>query len=145
MVQDVSHVYLIISKKALPMSYAYVKSLQSLKTVTDWSDLLDGQPSMNPQHPSDLLIGKNHIFFHVKFEVGWFFSFTRKLMSKKKRHFHGEWSGRFANGGVYNLPTCAFQPAAQTLVFLTRRILGTHNRYTLGLKGEIVELKSEFY
>jgi hypothetical protein len=79
-----------------------LKATLSPKTVTDSSGLKVGNPSTEHQHHWHHSVDTRYYLLHVKFEVKFIFSFTRKFTSSKKWHFSwmiGPWffskRGRF--------------------------------------------------
>jgi hypothetical protein len=86
-------------RQTFPMLHACVKSIQSLKTATDGSDIKDSDPYKTAKHDWHHSIDRRHIFFHVNFDVVLFVSFTRTSMSNKKWHSHGSF---IPTTGVWN-------------------------------------------
>jgi hypothetical protein len=66
------------------MLYASLNTAENLKTATDSNDPKAGNSFTKIKHPWHHQLDTKHHFLHVKFEVRFAISFTRKSMSNKK-------------------------------------------------------------
>jgi hypothetical protein len=71
----------------MSVSYVFVNATPSHKTATDSSDPKMDSVSINAQYLCHHSLDMKRHFLHVKFEVQFVISSTRKSMSNKKWHF----------------------------------------------------------